>query len=449
VQFSGDSQGTEIRESAAPAPVPIVTLPEQFAISPPLGANAVESSEDRQVIWAALGAPCSIGGVDPIVQYDADAGRWMLSQSLKTVPFHECIAVSTTADPAGSYALYSYDFGSYESDWPKFGVWPTARNSAYLASYNLFANAQRFSGVAMCAYDREAMLAGGRTANQICFTNNNNTQSYLPSDLDGVIEPPTGSAGYFLSLGIDLNARVNLFESLTLFRLAPDFASPDESHLTGPTTVPVQPFSVACAGGACIPQPNTRDQLTALGDRLMFRVAYRNFGDHESLVVNHATTAGAGVGIRWYELRTRGDGVDIVKQGTFAPDSASRWMGGIATDKAGDIGLAYNISSSSIHPSIGFTAQYPGDPANSMRPEQLLLAGSGSQIGGASKWSDASAIRVDPFDGCTFWYTTQYLKTDGKFNWSTDIASFSFPRCTGRGDDDQGADSSAGGRFTR
>ena len=32
-------------------------------------------------------------------------------------------------------------------------------------------------------------------------------------------------------------------------------------------------------------------------------------------------------------------------------------------------------------------------------------------------------MSIDPVDDCTFWYTTEYLKTNGSYNWSTRIAS--------------------------
>ena len=76
--------------------------------------------------------------------------------------------------------------------------------------------------------------------------------------------------------------------------------------LTGPTAIAVASFSPAC-GGSCIAQPATTQRLDTLSDRLMTRLAYRNFGDHESLVVNHSVATGAfnlgPVGVRWYELR--------------------------------------------------------------------------------------------------------------------------------------------------
>lgn len=382
-------------------------------------------------IWNALGAPCNTNGADPFVQYDKRAQRWFLSQILKTTPHYECIAISTTSDPGGSYALYSYDFGDIENDRGNFGVWPTVNNSAYLGSYNLFmvqGGKEQFVGAALCAYDREKMLEGNPNASQICFTLNNNEEHYQPSDLDGPVPPPAGSPGYFLSLGIDDDARVNLFETVSLFKLSPDFANPAASSLTGPTLIPVEPYSAACNGASCIPQSDTTNLLSATGDRLMYRLAYRNFADHESFVINHAITAGSSVGIRWYEFRNLNGDFNLFQQSTFGPDTNYRWMGGIAMDRAGDIALGYNVSSGAIHPGISYTGRVPTDPPGYMESEVLLLAGGGSELR-STKWSDTSSMRIDPSDDCTFWYTTQYMKTNGILNWTTHIASFSFANC--------------------
>jgi len=103
-------------------------------------------------LWSALGATNNAG--DGIVQYDAMADRWLVSQlgSAGSAPYSECIAISQTRDPTGAYFLYSYDFGSNLNGYPKFGVWPTATNSAYLATYNLFPNAgNTLLGAQLCA----------------------------------------------------------------------------------------------------------------------------------------------------------------------------------------------------------------------------------------------------------------------------------------------------------
>src|SRR5207248_273708 len=58
---------------------------------------------------------------------------------------------------------------------------------------------------------------------------------------------------------------------------------------------------------------------------------------------------------------------------------------------------------------------------------QLTLPGA---VPPGHRWDDYSAMTVDPVDQCTFYYTHEYLKTDGQFNWSTRIASYRFASCT-------------------
>jgi hypothetical protein len=208
-----------------------------------------------------------------------------------------------------------------------------------------------------------------------------------------------------------------------------DWANPANTALTGPTSLAVAAFTAACNGGTCIPQPGTRQQLDSLGDRLMYRLAYRNRGGTESLVVNHSITAGSSVGVRWYELRVAGGSVSVAQQGTYAPDAAFRWMGSIAMDKVGNIALGYSKSSSTIFPSIAITGRVPGDPPGTLQAETVVKAGAGSQGRRLARWGDYSAMSVDPVDDCTFWYTTEYLKASGTFNWSTWITSFKMPGC--------------------
>src|SRR5260370_7809896 len=66
-----------------------------------------------------------------------------------------------------------------------------------------------------------------------------------------------------------------------------------------------------------------------------------------------------------------------------------------------------------------------------MEAEVNVVTGTGSQTTGLSRWGDYSAMQVDPVDDCTFWYTQEYIKTNGTFNWNTRIANFKFPSCGG------------------
>jgi hypothetical protein len=58
-----------------------------------------------------------------------------------------------------------------------------------------------------------------------------------------------------------------------------------------------------------------------------------------------------------------------------------------------------------------------------------VVLGTGVQKSTSDRWGDYATISVDPADDCTFWYTNEYIKTTGSFNWSTRITSFKFPGC--------------------
>src|SRR5262249_12148439 len=361
---------------------------------------------------------------DPIVQYDKLASRWIFTQfSVSTTPYLQCVAVSTTSDATGTYNRYAFSYGNQFPDYPKLGVWP----DAYYISFNIFNNGVQFAGAKVCAYDRTSMLAGA-AATQQCFQLSTSFGGLLPSDLDGPASPPpAGSPNFFLNFGTN---------SLNLWKFHVDWANTANTALTGPTNIAVAAFSAACTGGACLPQLGPLERLDSVGDRLMYRLAYRNFGDHEAMVVNHSVATGSGnVGARWYELRnptgsTMAAGTPVVfQQSTYAPDSNYRWMGSIAIDKAGNIALGYSVSSSTMNPAIRFTGRAPSDALGSMQAENTIINGTGSQNGGLNRWGDYSAMTVDPGDDCTFWYTNEYLKSSGSFNWSTRISSFKFAAC--------------------
>src|SRR5262249_35296660 len=110
-----------------------------------------------------------------------------------------------------------------------------------------------------------------------------------------------------------------------------------------------------------------------------------------------------------------------------------RWMGSIAMDQSGDLAVGYSKSSSSVYPSIAFAGRVPTDPLSTLESETSVSSGSGSQTGNLSRWGDYSAMQVDPVDDCTFWYTQEYIKTTGSFNWNTRIANFKFPTCGSSG----------------
>ena len=393
----------------------------RFAIYDKSGTMLPGYPKLGNAFWSGFGGPCETqNSGDPIIQYDAVANRWIASQFTSTLSggnYYQCFAISQTSDPTGAYNRYAYAFSDGFPDYPKISVW----KNAYFASYNMFTSTSGFwIGPRICAYDRAAMLAGTNAVQQ-CFNPSGPYGSLLPADLDGGLPfAPPSNTGYFLDFGTN---------ALALWRFTPDFATPANTTLVGPVSMPAAAFSTACGGGACIPQGGTTQKLDSLADRLMYRLAYRNFGDHESLVVNQSVTAGTSVGIRWYEIRNPQTTAAIFQQGTFAPDSTYRWMGSAAMDKAGNIAVGYSQSSSTSSPSIRYTGRETGDPLGTLQAEQVVITSGGSQIGGLSRWGDYAAMRIDPTDDCTFWFTSEYLPSSGSFNWRTRINSFKFNSC--------------------
>ena len=374
-------------------------------------------------LFTGFGGACETSNDgDPVVQYDKLANRWVMMQFAVPTggPYFQCVAVSKTSDATGAYDRYSFQYTGF-NDYPKAGVWP----DAYYVTYNIF-NGNSFGGAKVCAMDRASMLAGSANVTQQCFQLSTAYGGLLPADLDGSIAPTAGTPNFVMNMGTN---------KLNLWKFSVNWATPANSTFTGPTAIPVTAFAAACGGGTCIPQAGTNRTLDSLADRLMYRLAYRKFADgHEALVVNHAVSLGSNrkntyAGTRWYEVRSPSTTPVVFQQSSYGPDNTSRWMGSAAMDKQGNIALGYSASSTAIKPAIRYATRLATDAPNTLSNETVVVQGTGSQTGTLSRWGDYSHMSIDPVDDCTFWYTSEYLKADGTFNWSTRIASFKINGC--------------------
>ena len=381
-------------------------------------------------LWTAGGA-CANGRGDPIVLYDTLAQRWLMTE-FAAIGNHLCVYVSQTPDPViGGWFLYDFTVPQFP-DYPKYGVWP----DAYYVSTNE-------SSPAAYALDRNQMLSGLPATYQR-FTAPGNLafpfQALIPSDIDGNTPPPPGSPNYFMRHRDD--EAHNPFSNdptkdfLEIWEFHVDFAVPANSTFTGPIPVDVSEFDSDLCGLSsffCFHQPGTVRQLDPLREVVMWRLQYRNFGDHETLVGNLVTDLDGTDhgGIRWFELRKNiGAGWQLHQEGTYGPDEASRWMGSAAMDKDGNIAVGYSVSSTAVFPSLRYAGRLATDPAGTLpQGENVILNGSFSQTS-TTRWGDYSSMNVDPVDDCTFWYTGEYVATPGG-NWGTRIAAFRFPGCEG------------------
>jgi hypothetical protein len=409
----------------------------QFAVYDKTGTK-LYGPANGNTLFTALGSsnPCvTHNDGDPIVEYDLLADRWVLTQFVvgSSPNFsHQCVAISQTGDPLGSYYLYDFVTDSVNFvDYPHWGVWP---DSYYMTAHIFNAAGTTYLGQGLYVFERPKMLAGLPARVQGANVGAGTFGGALPSDLDSLTPPPPGSPNYMIAPGSpELDGTVgtvlHIWKASATWGVTPTFT------ITGPTDVATAAFRADICGFSrnCVPQSGTTTTLDAISDRLLWRLAYRNFGGTESLVLNHTvdvmTPPSNQAGVRWYEVRSPGSSPTIFQQGTLAPDSLYRWMGSIAMDNSGDIALGYSKSSSGIFPEIDITGRLPSDPLGTMGAEIVMKAGLGSQTGGLNRWGDYTAMSVDPRDGCTFWYTNQYQPANGSFNWSTRIASFRFPSC--------------------
>lgn len=393
-------------------------------------------------LWASglPGSSCALHNAgDPVAQWDRIASRWLLSQNVFTSPYAVCVAVSTSSDALGSYYVYQFAVpGNGFPDYPKWGIWPTGY---FQAQNNFGPGGNAFQGPQICAYNRAKLLVGEPTAEQQCFQLTSGESSLLPGDLDSPTPPPAGQDEFYIgSLG-DVNNT-----HLSLYSFHADFANPANSFVTGSGNsqlVSIASFTPACNGAwfsACVPQKGISDLLASLGDRLMYRFAYYN--DNASFpvpkqhwYVNFDVTASGGQnGVRWMEFTAPNTlvsppGISVLQQSTYAPDTSWRWMGSMARDQNNDVLVGYSESGSNIYPSIFVAGRTPGDAFGTLESEVSVLTGAGSQPDTANRWGDYSAMRIDPVDNCTFWYTTEYYMVTQAFDWSTRIASAKFSGC--------------------
>ena len=399
-------------------------------------------------LFQSLGGVCAThNDGDPVVAFDILAGRWILSQFVVGADpefSHQCVAVSQTEDATGAYFLYDFvtDPANFV-DYPKIGVWP---DGYYMSGHVFNSTGTAFLAGRIFVFEREKMLKGlparqlqadlKRYANKPQF-------GFLPSDLDNLTPPPAGEAAFVIGPHPTSTNR------LASARVAVTWGGAPRIRLTESLiaeTWGIPPCVNDTDAGDhrdCVPEPvpaTPADYIDNLDFRLMYRLAYRNFGGspvQESLVGNVTVKGGNSNpnhgAIRWYEFRNAGNSTTtptVFQASTYDPDAAYRWLGSIAMDKDHNIALGYSKSSLSVKPSIFITGRLSTDAPNTLGTEAQVQAGIGVQQAGGNRWGDYSAMTLDPVDQCTFYYTNEYLRTNGSFNWSARIASYRFPSCT-------------------
>jgi hypothetical protein len=388
-------------------------------------------------LWSGFGGKCQTDNDgDPVALYDDAADRWLISQFAVGGDGHQCVAISTTNDPTGSY--YRYDFlvsPGRLNDYPKIGIW----SDGYYVTINEYTSS--FQGVVAVALERSKMLTGAaaqmvKIGPLACGTEC--PFAVQPVHWDGGSAPPTGAPAPFIMSWDDetWGAGTNS-DGYRLWEFNVNWSSPGSSTFVALPQVNAPEFdgNLCNFSRSCISQPRPGEKLDSLGQFTMYRAMYRNFGTHESIVISHTTDLGSSNsksrgGVRWAELRDNGSGWVLHQTGTFSPDTGNnRWLPSIAQDKQGNIAIGYSVAGSSTNPGVRYATRAAGDALGTMGSEQVLVNGGGVQQSSSSRWGDYASMSVDPSDGCTFWFTTEYYSNSGTFDFKTRIGSFKQPGC--------------------
>jgi subtilisin-like proprotein convertase family protein len=377
----------------------------------------------------ASSAPCNSGYCDPIIQYDEQADRWMIAEFDSSVATL-CVYVSKTPDPTGQWWAYSFNpVNSGMQDYPKYGVW----SDGYYIGIN--------NGGWVIVLERADMINGLPATMQefnIGEIPGFGFQLTVPATLEGQA-PPEGEPAFFLRPrdteihggtcpGCDL---------MEMWELDVDWTTPGNSTLTSLPGVQLTDWDqTLCGTGSdwsCMSQPGTTQKLDPIREPVHYPLQYRNFGSHETLVGCFAEDVDGldRAAVHWFELRRTppGSGTWVNYQEGVLGDGVGdihRSVCSAAMDSAGNIAVGYTRTGANApyYPSIYYSGRRASDPLGTMPYYDNLIWDATTSKTNNERWGDYSGIGVDPLDGCTFWFTTEYGGGG-----QTRIAAFKFDEC--------------------
>lgn len=436
------------------------------------GGTLIEAV-DVNTFWAGATTNTACDGASgfhhgqPYLMYDHLAGRWVVVDVaydpalIATGPYYLCMAVSNslmapmTPGPYFNatywyyYAVDTIEFNErFYPDSPKMGLWPDGYYLAvdlYDVDQNGLLNSPR--GAKVFAFNRTDLTTGETGFRSVDFylTEDKGYEHLVPSNLLGT-PPSSGTPNYFAAIQ---QGALHVWEFNT------DWSNPNYSTF-GVTrnSIPNEPnFTLSTEYndwpiGPIISQLGVPQRVPVLGDRLMSPLQYRILGGIPSLWANHTVEEPDGnIGLRWYEMQFfDSNNLDFVQKGTYAPDTHSRWLGSLATDRAGNMALGFSVSSASMNPAIKYVGRLRTDPFDTLPQEEIFFNMNGTALPyyvgsqddppdtdpNNGEWGRQSQMSIDPMDECVFWYTNMYYDDNpASMMWRTRIGWFSYPACTG------------------
>ncbi len=396
--------------------------------------NTVFGPESCQDFWTPFNAN---GLGDPIVTWDQEASRWMITE-LSFDFTSMLIAISETDDPLGSWYVYEFQSPFGLPDYPKYGIWS---DGYYVTTNEYISNGSDMDNhIPIYIMERDKMLNGDPDADvQIIgipkFQESSSGffvfQTATPANWEGTTPPPAGSG--FPAVRIYDDAWDGGQDLVELWEVSVDWDDENNTAIVGPTEMPTAPFdSNLCDGDIfnCL-QESDGSFISALQQVVMNRVTYRNFTSYEAIVMTFSVNVDQvdeRSGVRWCELRkTPGTDWSLYQEGTVSNETNHIFMPTIGMDASGSIALGYSEMGPDKFLSLSFTGRRSSDELGEMTVEPYEIA-TGESYHDGNRWGDYASMTVDPVDGRTFWFSGEYTKADNI--WGTKIATFQIRRDT-------------------
>ncbi len=363
------------------------------------------------------------GTFDPKVIYDQYASRFLVVTLEQTDTSDGdpddtsriLVAVSATSDPSGAWYYHAINaklnIGGVNRwiDYPGFAV----DDKAVYITGNMFgfaASGGVYAGARLWIIDKG--LAGGFYADGTALVTLHDpptstlvsATTMQPAHMFGAV--PSGLGTYLVRYS-GFTAAGD--EALSIIQVDNPLTAPTFTH----TFVPCGDIDNTGAAMPNAPQSGT-GVLIDTGDRRSLNAVWRD--NHLYVAATLVPPSGVDAGqatAHWFDVST--PGLTLADQGNLGGEDIATgtytFYPSIAADAAGNLGIGFAASASTIFPGAYFSGKKAGDPAGTNRGSGVLRAGldyyERTFGAGRNRWGDYSGTCVDPSDDA-FWFFNEY-----------------------------------------
>lgn len=366
------------------------------------------------------------GAFDPRLIYDSLSNRWLLAAAANgsTANSAVLLAVSRTADAAGSWDLYKFDGDANHKNWfdqPEIGVTPTS----VIITGNMYSNSTGdYVSGELFLFDKASLYAGNASRNWI-----------FPAIVDGdSLAPvtsfdPAATTNYIVQ---SWNGNSSNRGWLRVYSVNSSGLQPI-NFVSGTDTWDYQATDDNFA-----PQLGSSMKIYACDDRIKNAV-YRNGSIWLAHTVFRPSGQVSRTGVQWWQIAV--SPLAVVQRGIIEDPTNATWYAfpTIAVNRNNDVVIGGSQFGAGISASAFVAFRASADAPNTLSYSAVSKAGEAPyyKIDGTGKdqrnrWGDYSASVVDPANDVDFWTIQEYaaapsLGVDRWGTWWTHLSPLNVP----------------------